>query len=260
MFYRMPAEDIDLITDIRMSILAQAPRGGRAIIYGMLLLFVAFVYWASVSEIDQVTRGQGKVIPSSQIQVVQNLEGGILSEILVHVGDVVKKDQLLLRIDKTRFSSSFQQNRAKYLSNLAKAARLKAEANDTVFKVPEEVVAENPEIGLREKELYESRKSELKASINIKEQQIRQRRQELSELKTRVDELTKTLGLYEKELGLLKPLVGQGVVAEMDVLRLGAPGQRNPGRNRNHPVDLAPNRIQNTGGPTGPQRVETEFS
>jgi adhesin transport system membrane fusion protein len=216
----MPAEDIDLITDIRMSILAQAPRGGRAIIYGMLLLLAAFIYWASVSEIDQVTRGQGKVIPSSQIQVVQNLEGGILSEILVKVGDVVKKNQLLLRIDETRFSASVQENRAKYLSNLAKAARLKAEANATEFKVPEEVLAENPEIGLREKELYESRKSELEASLNIKEQQIRQRRQELAELKTRVDELTKTLGLYEKELGLLKPLVGQGVVAEMDVLRL----------------------------------------
>ena len=220
MFYRMPAEDIDLITDIRQSIMAQSPRGGRAILYGVLLLFAAFLYWASVSEIEQVTRGQGKVIPSSQIQVVQNLEGGILSEILVQVGDVVKKDQLLLRIDKTRFVSSFQQNRAKFLSNLAKAARLEAEANDEVFKVPQEVIDENPEIGLREKELFESRKQELGSSLNIKKQQISQRRQELRELGSKLEELDKTYGLFQKELALLKPLVKQGVVAEMEVLHL----------------------------------------
>ncbi|MEK7374322.1 MAG: biotin/lipoyl-binding protein, partial [Thermodesulfobacteriota bacterium] len=102
LFYRMPAEDIDLATDIRSSIMAQYPRGGRVILWMVLLLFAAGAFWASVSEIEEVTRGMGKVIPASQIQVVQNLEGGILSEILVKVGDMVQKDQLLLRIDETR--------------------------------------------------------------------------------------------------------------------------------------------------------------
>ena len=220
MFYRMPAEDIDLVTDIRMSVMAQSPRGGRAIVYGLFLLLAAFLYWASVSEIEQVTRGQGKVVPSSQIQVVQNLEGGILSETLVKVGDVVKKNELLLRIDETRFVSSFQQNRAKYLSNMAKAARLTAEANDEVYKIPQEVLDENPEIGLREKELFESRKIELESSLNIKKQQITQRRQELNELSAKLSELNKTYGLFQKELSLLKPLVKQGVVSEMEVLHL----------------------------------------
>jgi adhesin transport system membrane fusion protein len=220
LFNRMPAEDIDLATDIRSSILAQYPRGGRVILWTVLLLFAAGGYWASVSEVEEVTRGMGKVIPASQIQVVQNLEGGILSEIMVKVGDTVKKDQLLLKIDQTRFSSSLQQNRAKSLANKAKAARLQAETSGTPFRVPPDVMKESPEIGIREQELYDSRKNELRSSLEIKQQQINQRNNELKELNTKLSELQKTHLLFQKEIALTKPLVAQGAVSEMEVLRL----------------------------------------
>lgn len=220
LFYRMPSEDIDLVTDIRSSMMAQSPRGGRAILWAVLILSALGIYWASVSEVEEVTRGQGKVIPASQIQMVQNLEGGILSEILVKVGDTVKKDQLLLKIDQTRFSSSVQQNRSKFLSNKAKAARLQAETSGTPFKVPREVMAEKPEIGVREQELYESRKTELRSSLEIKQEQYNQRINELKELNTKLTELNKTFLLFQKELKLMKPLVAQGAVSEMEVLRL----------------------------------------
>lgn len=220
LFYRMKAEDIDLATDIRTTVLAQSPRGGRAIIWTVMALFVLAIIWAYFSEIEQTTRGAGKVIPSSQIQVVQNLEGGIISEILVDVGSLVKKGQLLLRIDETRFSSSFQQNRVKYLSYQAKAARLLAEANDTAFEVPEEVMSERPEIGKREQELFESRKREFESSVAILQEQIHQRQRELGELKSKLDELTRTYALIERELEMTRPLVGQGAVSEVDVLHL----------------------------------------
>jgi adhesin transport system membrane fusion protein len=216
----MPSEDIDLVTDIRSSVMAQSPRGGRAILYAVLILSALGIYWASVSEVEEVTRGQGKVVPASQIQVIQNLEGGILAEILVKVGDTVKKDQLLLKIDQTRFSSSVQQNRSKYLSNKAKAARLQAETSGTPFRVPHEVMAEKPEIGIREQELYESRKTELRSSLEIKQEQYNQRNNELKELNTKLAELNKTFLLFQKELKLMKPLVAQGAVSEMEVLRL----------------------------------------
>ena len=132
LFRRMPDEDVDYVTDIRTSILAQSPRGGRMILWATILLFVIFIIWAAVSEVEQVTRGQGKVIPASQIQVVQNLEGGILAELHVKVGDTVIKDQLLLRIDQTRFISSVEQNQAKSGANKAKAARLKADRKSVV--------------------------------------------------------------------------------------------------------------------------------
>ena len=229
LFYRMEAEDVDLTTDIRTSILAQTPRGGRAIVWGILILFVIFTIWAYHSEIEQVTRGEGKVIPSSQIQVVQNLEGGILSEIMVHVGELVKKDQLLLRIDETRFSSSFKQNRVKYLSFKARAARLLAEANGKEFKVPQEIMDENPEIGIRERELFESRKREFQSTLNILEEQIRQRQHEYNELTTKLEELTRTNALLQKELELTRPLVAQGAVSEVEVLHLERQGSQMQG-------------------------------
>lgn len=220
LFYRMPAEDIDLTTDIRTSILAQSPRGGRAIIWVVFALFLLFLVWAYFSNIEQVTRGEGKVIPSTQIQVVQNLEGGILSEIMVDVGELVKKDQLLLRIDETRFSSSFKQNRVKYLSFKARAARLLSEANGTSFEVPQEVMDEKPEIGVREQELFESRKREFQSNMDILHEQISQREHEYKELTTKLEELTRTNALLQKELQLTRPLVAQGAVSEVEVLHL----------------------------------------
>ena len=215
LFRRMPADDVDYITDIRTSILAQSPRGGRAILWATLLLFVIFIIWASVSEVEKVTRGQGKVIPASQIQVVQNLEGGILSEMLVKVGDTVKKDQLLLKIDETRFVSSLEQNQAKSGANRAKAARLQAEASGSSTLGPG-----SSGISASERALFESRKAELRQSLEVKQSQIDQRQNELRELNTRLRELNKTYDLYQKEIKLTKPLVSKGAVSEMEVLQL----------------------------------------
>jgi adhesin transport system membrane fusion protein len=216
----MQAEDIDLTTDIRTSILAQSPRGGRAIIWVIFVLFLMFMVWAYYSNIEQVTRGDGKVVPSTQIQIVQNLEGGILSEIMVDVGELVKKDQLLLRIDETRFSSSFKQNRVKYLSYKARAARLLSEANGTSFEVPKEVMDEKPEIGIREQELFESRNREFQSNMDILQEQISQREHEYKELTTKLEELARTYALLQKELELTRPLVAQGAVSEVEVLHL----------------------------------------
>jgi adhesin transport system membrane fusion protein len=211
LFRRMPADDVDYATDIRASILAQSPRGGRAILWASILLVFIFIIWASVSEVEQVTRGQGKVIPASQIQVIQNLEGGILAELHVKVGDTVTKDQLLLKIDETRFVSSLEQNLAKSGANRAKAARLRAEASGGNTA---------PGISASEQALFESRKAELRQSMEVKQSQIDQRHNELRELNTRLRELSKSYELYQKEIKLTKPLVSKGAVSEMEVLQL----------------------------------------
>ncbi len=219
-FYRMPVADVDLATDIRTTILSQSPIGGRAIIWSVLAFFVLAFFWAYVSQVEEVTRGDGKVIPSRQIQVIQNLEGGILSEVPIEVGDLVEKGQLLLRIDRTRFTASFQENNLKYLAFKAKAARLQAEANGTEFVVPSEVSEEKPKIGIREKELYDSRKKEFNTRQQILKEQIVQRRNELGELKVKRTELANTFKMVSKELELTRPLVAQGAVSEVDVLHL----------------------------------------
>jgi adhesin transport system membrane fusion protein len=214
----MTDEDPDYATDIRTSILAQSPRGGRAILWSIMLLFVIAIAWASASEVEQSTRGMGKVIPASQIQVVQNLEGGILAELFIKVGDTVKKDQLLLRIDETRFASSVEQNRAKSGANKAKAARLLAEASGSLtFSAPSDTQSH---IVASERALFESRKAELRQSLEVKQEQINQRQNELKELNTKLRELNKTYELYQKEIRLTKPLVSKGAVSEMEVLQL----------------------------------------
>ena len=208
----MPAEDVDYTTDIRTSVMSQSPRGGRAILWATTLLFVSFFVWAAICEVDEVTSGQAKVVPASQIQVIQNLEGGILSELLVKVGDTVKKDQLLLKIDETRFVSSLEQNQAKSGANRAKAARLRAEATGSS--------PGGSGISASEMALFESRKAELRQSLEVKQAQIEQRQSELRELTTRLTELSKTYELYQKEIRLTKPLVSKGAVSEMEVLQI----------------------------------------
>lgn len=213
-------KDIDLVTDIRTTILVESPRGGRSVIWLTLILFVCAIWWASVSEVEEVTRGMGKVVPSSQIQIVQNLEGGILAETYVNIGDIVKKGQLLMRLDEKRFSAPFQEYRYKYLALTAKAARLTAETEGTEMVLAKEVEDENPSIAAREWQLYASRKAELVTTIEILEEKAKQRRQDIAELEEKRTELTRTYRLLKKEVELTEPLVGEGAVSEVEILRL----------------------------------------
>lgn len=219
-FRRIPAADVDLATDIQSTVMVQSPRGGRFIVWLTAIFFGLFFYWAAISEIEQVTRGGGKVIPSRHIQVVQNLEGGILSRIHVEVGDIVEQGELLLKIDKTRFSAPYMESRVNYLALKAKIARLEAEVGSGKLSIPKEVTDEKPEIGRREKDHYASRQKELQATLAILREQHLQKKQDLAEKKSKLKELNRTYKLLTKELTITKPLVAQGAVSEVDVLRL----------------------------------------
>ena len=213
-------KDLDLVTDIRTTILVESPRGGRSIIWLTLILFVCAVWWAAVSEVEEVTRGMGKVIPSSQIQVIQNLEGGILAETYIRIGDIVEKGELLMRLDEKRFSAPYQEYRYRYLALMAKAARLQAETEGTEMDLPAEIEEENSSIAAREWQLYNSRKIQLETTIEILEEKAKQRRQDIAELKEKNVELNRTYQLLKKEIELTEPLVDQGAVSEVEVLRL----------------------------------------
>ena len=213
-------KDLDLVTDIRTTILVESPRGGRSLIWLTLILFVCAIYWASISEVEEVTRGLGKVIPSSQIQIIQNLEGGILAETYVNIGDIVDKGQLLMRLDEKRFSAPYKEYRLKYLALIARAARLIAETEITEMILPAELEQENAAIAAREWQLYNSRKEELATTIEILEEKAKQRRQDIAELEEKLTEVTRTYQLLKREIELTEPLVGQGAVSEVELLRL----------------------------------------
>ncbi|NNK56054.1 MAG: HlyD family type I secretion periplasmic adaptor subunit [Desulfofustis sp.] len=213
-------KDLDLVTDIRTTILVESPRGGRSLIWLTLILLVCAMYWASISEVEEVTRGMGKVVPSSQIQIIQNLEGGILAETYVNIGDIVEDGQLLMRLDEKRFSAPYQEYRLKYLALTAKAARLTAETEGIEMALPKEVEEENTSIAARERQLYNSRKAELVTTIEILEEKAKQRRQDLAELEEKLTEITRTYQLLKREIELTEPLVGEGAVSEVELLRL----------------------------------------
>src|SRR6185295_3891155 len=125
-------------------------------------IMVVGYLWASNALLDEVTLGQGRVIPSSREQVIQSLEGGILSEMTVREGDVVQKDQVLLRIDDTRFGAQFREAHSRITALRAASARLRAEAGGTPLVFPPDVRAD--QAGL-ETELYNSRRRQLEESL-----------------------------------------------------------------------------------------------
>lgn len=199
------------------------PRGlAHALLFTILLFVVVFLLWARWARLDEVTRGEAKVIPSRQVQVVQNLEGGIVAAMLVREGEIVAEGQVLARIDNVRAASDYREKRTRYLALLAAATRLRAELEGKAPPAfPPEVTAEAPQLAANEQALYRSRQEKLAAEIEILRRQAEQRQQELAELKSRLAGAERSFGLASQELDLMQSVGGaQRVVPRGDLLRL----------------------------------------
>ncbi|HEX5127978.1 MAG TPA: HlyD family type I secretion periplasmic adaptor subunit [Rhodocyclaceae bacterium] len=213
-------DDTDFEQDADWAIGEQTPRGARIGVWCAGIALLVAIIWSAFAQLDEVTRGEGKVIPSRQIQVVQSLDGGIVSQILVHEGQSVEAGQLLLKIDPTRFVSSLKENQSEYLSLLAKAARLRALTEGKPFVPPPEVVQQDPDIVNQERDLFESKRAELDANVAIARQQLTQRTQELSEVKAKQIEAAQSYDLTKQELDKTRPLLKTGAVSDVEILRL----------------------------------------
>ena len=213
-------EVIDFATDADLAMLRQEPLRARVLLRSIGIVFAVFVLWAAVAQLDEVTRGEGKVIPSKQVQVLQSIDGGLVSEILVREGEVVQANQLLVKIDETRFVSSVKENRAQYLGLVARAARLKAMSDAKPFVPPPDVLKEAPEIVEQERLLYEAKRDEMTAAVSIARQQLAQRQQELNEAQARRAQASQGYDLTSKELNVTRPLINSGAVSEVELLRL----------------------------------------
>ena len=191
--------------------------------HALLFLVAGFcliaLIWAALAEVDQVARGDGKIITKSQIQTVQNLEGGILSEILVREGDKVEKDQILIRIDPTRYVSAFREGEQGKFSLEAKIARLAAETTGGKLDMPAAALKGAPAVAEHERALYDTRRRDQASKDEILRQQLAQRQSELTELRTRESRLRESHALISKELEITAPLVKQGVISEIELLR-----------------------------------------
>jgi adhesin transport system membrane fusion protein len=218
--------DPGFVADAGRAALEQEPLRARLLLRIFWATVVIGLLWAGFAKVDEVTRGEGRVIPSRQLQVLQSLDGGVVSEILVREGETVKQGQPLVAIDPTRFDSSLAENQAQYLALLTRAARLRALASDAAFIAPPEAVQHAPKTVEAEQQAYQASKSTLAAQVGVAEQQLAQRRQELSEAQARREQAAKSYQLTAQELGYTKPLVASGAVSEVDILRL----ERDAGR------------------------------
>ncbi len=207
----------------------QRTQRAQTIVRAAVLVTVALIAWASLAHVDEVTRGDAKVIPSKQLQLIQSFDGGVVSEILVREGQVVEKDQLLLKIDETRATSGVRENAAQGFALRAREARLRALAEGSVFTPPKAAGADEARILEEERRLYETRRSELSNLLAINQQQLQQRQQELAEMRARRTSAERSLELGQQELAKTRPLLASGAVSEVDILRLDRDVSRSRG-------------------------------
>lgn len=201
--------------------LHRRPRMAAQLLLFAIAGFVVWaVIWAAHAEIDQVSSGTGRVIPSRQIQVVQNLEGGILSELLVREGETVEAGQVLMHLDDTQLTSDFGENQVKALGLQAVIARLQAELSEEPLLFPAVVQEAMPQVTEAEAALYGARAEELASALNRLGEQLNQRRRELEETEARIVQLTRSVNLTRQEIAILAPLVERGINAPIDLIRL----------------------------------------
>jgi len=213
-------EDASFMPETSAAEIESLPLSLHLILWITMVFLVSALIWSNFAELDEVTHADGRVIPSSQVQVIQNLEGGILAEVLCKEGEQIKKGQVLLRMDDTMFSSSFDESRLASLALSALISRLEAEVNQLPFSIPSEFPQEHIDIIQNEQALYQARQRELQSSIDILVQQRAQQTQALAELKAEEYKLKLNAALANKELEITEPLVKTGAVSQEELLRL----------------------------------------
>lgn len=185
---------------------------------GALLLF--FIVWASFANVDEVARGEGKVVPSSEVQVIQNLEGGIVDEFLVKEGDQVKEGQVVLRMHDIQAKADYGSTYQKYLSLLAATTRLQAEADGKEPVFPEEVVKGAPDSVRAEQAAYEANKRQAAQQADVLKNQLSQKQQEVAELSSRIADTSNVMKLAQDERNMVEPMVARGASSKKELLQL----------------------------------------
>lgn len=235
-------DELKFASSLSSAVLQKPSKKPRYLLYAVFFGFSWLIIWANFAELDTRVQAQGRVIPSSKVKQIQNLEGGIVKELFVKEGDIVKADQKLLIIDNIKSKGSLEEKKAKYFSLVARAVRLKAEANAKKFDstdissiVPQEYIES-------EYNLYLSSRSKLKSKITVFQDQIQQKNNTLAEAKSKLKFASRSIKLIQEEVLMKEPLVRQGIESKPDFLRL----KRELGDKKNdyHAVRLSIPRIQ----------------
>jgi adhesin transport system membrane fusion protein len=190
--------DAAFMNDVQESLLTQSTPGSMAILYLIAAVLAGGLVWAYFAQVEEITNGEATIISKSREQVIQSLEGGILEQLDVREGDVVKKGQILARIDPTRAETSYRESWSKAIGLKATIARLRAEAYGQNLVFPDDVKKE-PTVLQQETLAYNSRRRALDDSVSS---------------------LERSYALSSKEIALAEPLAAKGLVSEVELLRM----------------------------------------
>jgi adhesin transport system membrane fusion protein len=196
------------------------PLSSHLLLFFIIAFWTIFIVWASFAKLDEVTRGDGTVIPSSEVQKISSLEGGIVDEFFIKKGDEVEKGDILVRLSDIAADSDLGSNEARYLGLLATITRLQAEVEGRLPSFPDEVMNGAPRSVTEEMNAYNANKAQIASQTNIMEQQKSQRSQELNELQVRASDIRGQLGLIREEKSMIEPLIARGAAPRMELLQL----------------------------------------
>ena len=197
------------------------PLSKHLLLMAITSFFVIFIVWANFATLDEVTRGDGKVIPSSDVQALQSLDAGIVEKILAREGDIVEAGQPLMLLDAIEATSDLGANQARYLGLLASITRLSAEAEGKgTVEFPEEVMKGAPQSVTEELNAFRANQQSMNGQRNVLQQQMSQRESELREVNTRIADTRGVIALQQQEAGMVRPLVEKGSAPKMELLQL----------------------------------------
>lgn len=195
---RLRDNDIAYVSDLQAALIAQKTTASMVVLLLIAAVFFGLLIWAYFARVEEITKGEGRVIPSSREQVIQSLEGGILEQMNVREGDVVEAGQVLLKIDPTRAGASYREAQSKALALKGQLVRLRSEAYGQPLVFPADVIAV-PSIVSAETEAYNARKQALDEGISG---------------------LQKSLSLANGELAVSERLAKQGLISDVEILRM----------------------------------------
>ncbi len=212
--------DLEYMNSLSAAVIYNRPKKLHWVLIAFLITITLFIIWASIAKIDEIARGSGKVVPNGQNQIIQNLEGGIVSEILVKEGESVEKDQILIKISNEKSNSTVASNELKALYLQAQIKRLESELKREVFTFENSDNEQLNDFLNNENELYLTNKKQLESKVSILKEQIKQKENESKDARQTIEHLRFSVNAISKEVEMTKPMVDRGIRSQVDFLKL----------------------------------------
>ena len=213
-------QDFAFISQKSTALLLSSPKGARKLILIIFVFFMFAIYWAANAQVDEITKGDGKVISSKQLQKLQSLEGGIVSDVLISSGDRISIDDVLLVIDDTKFKSNLEEIRKKLLILEAQKESLSSELKDEPLIFSADLINEIPDITQQEMDFFATRQEEKESIESTYKNRIEKLDNNFAEFTGKADNLRKNLKLAEEELEIYKSLQNKDLVSKVELIAL----------------------------------------